>query len=131
MDKYIENKYMHKNINRKWIEEKINMIKKDTKMEKENIIKNNNYNGIIISNILNKGNGLMTKFKRGDIICEYSGRLRSDKEARKYIKLCDKEGFNTSYLYIFDYKNIKYCIDAIDNDGSFGRNINHSCKRPT
>ena len=46
------------------------MIKKDTKMEKENIIKNNNYNGIIISNILNKGNGLIskTKLKRGDII---------------------------------------------------------------
>ena len=35
-----------------------------------------------------------------------------------------------SYMYWFDYKGKKYCIDATAESPYYGRLLNHSCKVP-
>lgn len=34
------------------------------------------------------------------------------------------------YIYEFTYRKVRYCVDATRDDGSHGRLINHSRKRP-
>ena len=60
-------------------------------------------------------------------IVEYSGTLISKREAEeretKYNSDPKKYG---SYMYYFQFEGTKYCIDATEEDGSYGRLINHA-----
>jgi histone-lysine N-methyltransferase SETD8 len=63
-------------------------------------------------------------FKTGDPIVRYSGRLLSRADGLLLERSLPEECGN--YLYFFEYKNAKYCIDATMNDGTPGRLVNHS-----
>jgi len=81
----------------------------------------------IVYNLPEKNRGIIAtkKFFKGDFVVEYSGELISEKTAkdRELQYTHDKVG---SYMYFFQTKGQKYCIDATAETGRYGRLINHS-----
>lgn len=82
-----------------------------------------------------KGRGIIAEkaISKGDFVCEYSGELINLKLKPAEAKERDSkyaEKMLGSYMYYFEWKNVKYCLDATIEDGSLGRLINHSRKHP-
>ncbi|XP_062842443.1 uncharacterized protein LOC134301589 [Trichomycterus rosablanca] len=69
-----------------------------------------------------KGRGVFAKvnIEKGSFILEYKGRLITGKDADSF-----GEQDNT-YVYYFKHNGKIVCIDATDDDGSFGRLVNDS-----
>ena len=65
-------------------------------------------------------------FKTGDYICEYVGSLISYKEALKRETEYSEDILNGCYMYYFNHRGAKYCIDATQETEDMGRLINHS-----
>ena len=80
----------------------------------------------------NKGKGIFTKgpFKRGDFVVEYCGDLLTREEAKIREHLYRKDESMGSYMYYFDWRNQKMCVDATNDNGRLGRIINHSKTSP-
>ena len=79
--------------------------------------------------IAGKGKGVVatTKIAKGSFVCEYVGELLSPEEADEREKAYEDRGdVHTSYMYYFRSGERKYCIDATEDNGRFGRLINHS-----
>ncbi|XP_057314569.1 N-lysine methyltransferase KMT5A-B-like isoform X2 [Hydractinia symbiolongicarpus] len=78
--------------------------------------------------IESKGRGVFSKRKlsKGDFVCEYVGDLVDVKEARCREAEYEKDPKFGCYMYFFDYKNKKYCVDATKESGKIGRLLNHS-----
>ena len=57
-----------------------------------------------------KGRGVFAtcSFKKGDLVCEYSGDLIDYKEARTRESEYGEDSTIGSYMYFFEYKNKKY-----------------------
>lgn len=81
-----------------------------------------------ITEIKGKGRGITCKktLKRGDYVCEYAGELISFKEAKEREDEYEKNPDLGSYMYFFDFKGQKWCIDATSESGRKGRLLNHS-----
>ncbi|XP_045171126.1 N-lysine methyltransferase KMT5A-like [Mercenaria mercenaria] len=84
--------------------------------------------GLQVEDIENKGRGVMAtkKFLRGDFVVEYSGDLISIPEAKERDAKYSKDPTKGCYMYYFQFKNKKYCIDATAESGKLGRLLNHS-----
>lgn len=69
-----------------------------------------------------------TDIKAGSYIVEYAGELMSQKEGKIREEEYSKDPNIGSYIYFFEFKGEKYCIDATKESGRYGRLFNHSCK---
>ncbi|KAI6657633.1 N-lysine methyltransferase SETD8-B-like [Oopsacas minuta] len=81
-----------------------------------------------IRELPDKGRAIFTtqEFKCGDYICEYIGSLISFREALYRETEYSEDVLMGCYMYYFKHKGAKYCIDATEETGKFGRLINHS-----
>jgi len=79
-----------------------------------------------------KGWGVFAKhaIKKNSIVCQYKGTKLSKAAGEEREKYYDAIGKQGSYMFFFPMNNEQHCIDATDDDGSLGRLINHSLKRP-
>lgn len=82
--------------------------------------------GLVVRQTEARGKSLVAaqRFSKYQVVCDYHGkavRARAD-----YWKMLE----NTSYLLSFRHGGFHYHIDASKDDGSYGRLINHSRKRP-
>ncbi|XP_065670587.1 N-lysine methyltransferase KMT5A-A isoform X4 [Hydra vulgaris] len=104
------------------------MAKNDAKLNLEKIILSGIEDGLEVRLIEEKGRGVFTKqsLKKGDLVCEYAGDLISLKEALQREKDYEKNPELGCYMYFFDYKDKKYCVDATKETGRLGRLLNHS-----
>ena len=55
------------------------------------------------------------------------GEIKEGKEAKSYINYMELNNKNTSYMYIFKFKEKQYVIDS-EKTNEIGRYINHSKK---
>ena len=78
-------------------------------------------------NFNEKGRAVFSKenFQNGDIVCGYEGELCSDTTMHKRNKEYEICGAGC-YILEFKFQEKCWAIDAIKEDGSFGRLINHS-----
>jgi len=78
--------------------------------------------------IKDKGRGIfaLKKFRKGDFVCEYAGELIDGLEAKAREAEYEKDEKIGSYMYFFEYKNRKYCVDATAESPRLGRLLNHS-----
>lgn len=76
------------------------------------------------------GRGIKTtrKFEHNEILMRYFGDVISEEEACRREALGPDEGH--FYMYKFIVKEKTYVLDATREDGTYGRLINHSKKRP-
>ena len=79
-------------------------------------------------NIRGKGKGVIsTRFiKRGEFICEYVGELLTHEQAMEREDVYNKRGLKVGYMFYFQSKGKRCCIDATQDNGRMGRLINHS-----
>jgi len=84
--------------------------------------------GLEIRVLEEKGRGIFAgkSFKRGDFVCEYAGELIPAQEAREREIEYEKDPDIGSYMYFFEYRNKKYCVDATAESTRLGRLLNHS-----
>ncbi|XP_062511210.1 N-lysine methyltransferase KMT5A-A-like isoform X2 [Corticium candelabrum] len=87
--------------------------------------------GLMVKDTEGKGRGVFAsrKFKRGDLICEYSGELLSKREADKREKEYEGRPECGCYMYYFKFKGKSLCVDATKDNGRMGRLLNHSKTR--
>ncbi|PIC42089.1 hypothetical protein B9Z55_009278 [Caenorhabditis nigoni] len=78
-----------------------------------------------------KGRGIKTtvNFSKGDFVLEYIGNMMEYSEAKTVEEAYSHEEVG-SYMYFFEHKNKKWCIDATAESPFKGRLINHSVLRP-
>lgn len=74
-----------------------------------------------------KGRGVVAKhfIPKGSVVCHYEGELVSAAEGRRRSKATD-----TCYLFFFQLKDRRYCLDATEETNTMGRLLNHSRKHP-
>lgn len=84
--------------------------------------------GLEIRFLEEKGRGIFSTktFNKGDFICEYAGELIDAIEARAREIEYEKDPDIGSYMYFFEFKNKKYCVDATKESDRLGRLLNHS-----
>lgn len=78
--------------------------------------------GLLIKRSSESGRGVVTgqRFASGTVVCDYRGVLyRAASKSWKDVE-------DTSYLFCFNVNGESVFIDAIEEDGSIGRLINHS-----
>ena len=109
---------------------------KEDKMKKLHFnILHNVHDGLEIIDLgLPIGLGVQTtkSFIRNDFITTYKGeRLNKEEAAAKEMEYEEKfkEG-EMCYCFYFKYEEQSLCLDATSNDGSYGRLMNHSFKKP-
>jgi histone-lysine N-methyltransferase SETD8 len=75
-----------------------------------------------------KGKGVFAvkEFKKGDLVCEYSGQLLNKKEADKQEKEYEGKPECGCYMYYFKFNGKTMCVDATKDNGQLGRLLNHS-----
>jgi len=107
-------------------------IKSITKDDYQCVIKEkiltNNEDGLEVRVLEEKGRGVFSKHNilKGNIVCEYAGDLVDVKEARRREAEYELNPQLGSYMYFFEYKSKKYCVDATMESGRLGRLLNHS-----
>ncbi|XP_055353658.1 N-lysine methyltransferase KMT5A-like [Paramacrobiotus metropolitanus] len=88
--------------------------------------------GIQIHLFEEKGRGLVAQraFKKDEYVVEYAGDLVdvscAKQRERYYAQEPSKYG---CYMYFFNYKGRRLCVDATAETGRYGRLLNHSCRR--
>ena len=105
-DKYLENYYLVQSV----------------------IAERNEQNGSFMVAHTSKGRSVFAtrEFAKGDFIVEYSGVLIKDKsEMARREELYD-ELDKGSFMFYFEFRNCKFCIDATEETSRIGRLVNHS-----
>ena len=71
-----------------------------------------------------KGRGVRSRrpIKKGDILCSYDGELITHSEGTRRSE-------TSCFLFFFKFKEKSFCIDATNENCTFGRLINHSRKK--
>ncbi|CAJ0941525.1 unnamed protein product, partial [Mesorhabditis belari] len=79
-----------------------------------------------------KGRGIKagSSFKKNEFVVEYKGDMIDYTEAKEREMEYAKNPNLGSYMYFFEYKNKKWCVDATVETKYKGRLINHSALRP-
>ncbi|CAK8680702.1 unnamed protein product [Clavelina lepadiformis] len=104
--------------------------------EKENdlieAILSHREDGLEVAEIENKGRGVIAtkQFVHGEFIVEYAGDLITWKEAKKREVKYASDTNVGCYMYYFNSKAKRFCIDATNESSSFGRLFNHSRRKP-
>ena len=85
------------------------------------------WKGILAFHTQKRGRGLKTSifFPKGTVVCNYNGKL-IEQDTDEYLA----SGRDTSYMFCLNFLSKNVIIDGKENDGSFGRLINHSVKHP-
>ncbi|XP_073416803.1 uncharacterized protein [Dendrobates tinctorius] len=101
----------------------------------QELVKLQNWKGLVITNDRSKGEGLHTTcaFTKGDIICDYHGVLKEGDEAEKLQATVRQ---HECYMFFFNIGEKVWCFDSREAPCSchphmastFGRKINHSQK---
>ncbi|XP_077111460.1 uncharacterized protein LOC143767207 isoform X2 [Ranitomeya variabilis] len=101
----------------------------------QELVKSQNWKGLVITNGRSKGEGLHTThaFTKGDIICDYHGVLIEGHGAEKRQATVRE---HKCYMFFFNIGEKVWCFDAReapcschpDMPSTFGRKINHSPK---
>ena len=88
--------------------------------------------GLEVKEIMGKGRGVFTTklFSRKEFICEYAGNLLKARDAKEIEMHYKKDSSKGSYMFFFEHRNSKFCIDATCESERFGRLINHSRRKP-
>jgi [histone H4]-lysine20 N-methyltransferase SETD8 len=94
----------------------------------EKAILNHQEDGLVVKIIENKGRGVFADkpFYKDDFIVEYAGELIPYQEAKDREKKYSEDPTIGCYMYFFEFKTKKYCIDATAESGRLGRLLNHS-----
>jgi len=84
--------------------------------------------GLEVRVIPEKGRGVFAGkvFLKGDYVCEYAGDLIEVQEAKEREIEYEKDPEIGSYMFFFQYKSKKYCVDATEETDRLGRLFNHS-----
>ena len=109
-----------------------NKKKEDIDNLHSNILENVTH-GLTIIDCGEIGRGIETtkSFKRSEYIATYCGELVDRFEAeRREIEYAIEFEEDRCYTYYFRYNEQVWCYDATEDDGSFGRLINHSKLKP-
>ncbi|XP_077357112.1 uncharacterized protein LOC144004069 [Festucalex cinctus] len=118
-----------KDIISKWKPASKTSIETDTKVKEK--VKKQTWSGLVLKDFGEKGIGVVASrhFTKGDIVCDYHGKLITAAEGRMKMQDPDSE---PTYLFFFK----QHCIDAESprcechpEKDTFGRRINHSRKR--
>lgn len=91
-----------------------------------------NWPGLAIIRNPQIGRGLITtkSFKQNDIVCDYHGVYYDRKETQEKDAQYKAGEIDGSYMYFFEHSKKQYCVDAIAEDNTLGRLINHSSLHP-
>ena len=97
-----------------------------------NSIVNNREDGLKIIQTEDKGRGVegTISFEKDCFIVEYAGQFMNVKQAREKEAYHQNDSSKGSYMFYFQFKDSKYCIDATEETGRLGRLINHSKLNP-
>lgn len=81
--------------------------------------------GIRIVEIPPKGRGLIAlrHFEKGTVLCFYEGDLKTQAEG---LQKETEQKLGGNYMFYFTLNSKKYCVDATEDRGQYGRFINHS-----
>lgn len=94
----------------------------------------NEQNGLVIIDCGKEiGRGIQTTkhFKKTEYVATYSGVLLNKEEANiAEIKYASIYNENKCYTHYIRWNEKDYCYDGTEDDGTFGRLINHSKKKP-
>ena len=88
-----------------------------------------------VHNVQGKGRGVFATrtIAKGEFVCEYTGELLTEAEsnvrALEY-DFTDNDCEKGCYMFWFKHGKEWFCLDASKDDGSFGRLINHSKRKP-
>jgi len=84
--------------------------------------------GLEIKVMEDKGRGIFSAktFMKNSFVCEYAGELIDYKDAKEREAEYEKDPDIGSYMYFFQYKEKKYCVDATKETSRLGRLLNHS-----
>lgn len=84
--------------------------------------------GLEVQEVEGKGRGVFAKidFTRGQFVCEYAGELINYETAKEREKFYEGKTEFGCYMYYFNFKDKKYCVDATKESGRLGRLLNHS-----
>lgn len=103
-------------------------VEAEEKKQLEDAILSGKEEGLKVQEIIGKGRGVIaTKFfKRGQFVVEYYGDLIDIDSAKDLEDKYSKDSTVGCYMYYFEFKNQRYCVDATKESGRLGRLLNHS-----
>jgi histone-lysine N-methyltransferase SETD8 len=89
--------------------------------------------GLVVVDIDGKGRGVEASrpISKGDFVVEYTGELVDAGSGHAMEVTYSMDMTKGSYSYYFTFHSTKYCVDATEESGRFGRLLNHSRKHPT
>jgi hypothetical protein len=89
--------------------------------------------GLQVVDIAGKGRGVEATrpISKGDFVVEYTGELVDAGVGHAMEVIYSMDMTKGSYSYYFTYNSTKYCVDATEESGRFGRLLNHSKNHPT
>ena len=89
--------------------------------------------GLVVVDIAGKGRGVEASrpIPKGDFVVEYTGELVDAGSGYAMEVTYSMDMTKGSYSYYFTFHSTKYCVDATEESGRFGRLLNHSRKHPT
>lgn len=79
-----------------------------------------------------KGRGVLTtrNIKKGDFVVEYAGQLIDVGVAKAREVEYSLDMSKGCYMFFFTDREKRYCVDATEESGRYGRLVNHSFKTP-
>lgn len=93
--------------------------------------------GLEVRHTVNKGRGVFAtrRFERGEFVCEYAGEMieypvATHREQLYAAKPVNSITADSCYMYFFEHKSKRFCIDATEETDRLGRLINHSKSKP-
>jgi histone-lysine N-methyltransferase SETD8 len=103
-------------------------IEKEKRARIEQAILTGDEEGLEVRTVDGKGRAIFaTKyFNRGDFVCEYHGEMIGYQAAKRREEAYMKDPNIGCYMYFFEYKSVRYCIDATAESKRLGRLLNHS-----
>lgn len=103
-------------------------IETEEKRQLEESILSGKEEGLEVREIIGKGRGViaMKEFKKGQFVVEYHGELIDVTKAKRLETQYGKDPSIGCYMYYFEFKNKRYCVDATKETGRLGRLLNHS-----
>ncbi|CAD5215342.1 unnamed protein product [Bursaphelenchus okinawaensis] len=79
-----------------------------------------------------KGRGIKAgrRFKKDDFVVEYRGEILTAAEGKKREQEYAQNSLIGSYMYFFEHRNQRFCVDATAESQYKGRLVNHSFLKP-
>lgn len=113
-------------------------LKKESRDDVERKVLAGVQDGLEVRHTVNKGRGVFAtrRFERGEFVCEYAGEMieypvaRHREQLYASAKPVNSITADSCYMYFFEHKSKRFCIDATEETDRLGRLINHSKSKP-